>query len=154
MMAVKFIYTDGRNQDFINLCKLLDEYLNEIAGGEENRKQYISYNALDNIHDVILAHDDDNEPIGCASFKRYDEKTAEVKRVFVKKEYRRKGISKTLMILLEKRAREKGFSTLLLETGAPLVEAIALYHSLGYLIIANYGQYKDLRGSVCMQKNL
>lgn len=151
---MKFIYTDGRNQDFAKLCQLLDEYLNELAGGEANRQQYIPYNTLDAIRDVVLAYDDSNTPIGCASFKFYDNKIAEVKRVFVKKEHRGKGISKELMRLLEERAKEQGYTTLLLETGAPLVEAIGLYHSLGYVTIPNYGQYKDLEESICMQKNL
>lgn len=148
---MNFIYTDGCNQDFVKLCHLLDDYLNEITGGEENRKQYIKYNTLEDIHDVVLAYDNTN-PVGCASFKLYENKVAEVKRVFVKKEYRGKGISKKLMGLLEKRATEKGFYKLLLETGAPLVESFNLYNSLDYLVIDNYGQYKNLKESICMQK--
>jgi len=27
---MKFIYTDGYNADFVELCHLLDDYLNEI----------------------------------------------------------------------------------------------------------------------------
>jgi len=150
---MEFIYTDGCNQDFIKLCRLLDDYLNKIVGGEENRKQYIPYNKLEDIHDVILAYDN-STPVGCASFKFYDNNTAEIKRVFVKKEYRGKGISKELMNLLEKRAIDKGFNTFLLETGAPLVEAMGLYNQLGYLVIENYGQYKNLKESICMQKRL
>mgnify|MGYP001445962481 CR=1 FL=1 len=150
---MNFIYTDGRNQDFSKLCFLLDDYLNEIAGGEVNRKQYIQYNTLEDIHDVVLAYDNAN-PIGCASFKLYEDKVVEVKRVFIKKEHRGKGLSKILMSLLEKRAIEKGFDKLLLETGAALIEATHLYNSLGYVIIENYGQYKSLKESICMQKIL
>ena len=53
---MNFIYTDGCNQDFVKLCHLLDDYLNEITGGEENRKQYIKYNTLEDIHDVVSWH--------------------------------------------------------------------------------------------------
>ncbi|MBP2628170.1 MAG: GCN5-related N-acetyltransferase [Firmicutes bacterium] len=150
---MEVVYTDGCNQDFIKLCRLLDDHLNKIAGGEENRAQYIQYNTLEDIHDVVLAYEDNN-PIGCASFKFYENGVAEVKRVFIKKEYRRKGISKHLMSLLEKRAIEKDFYKLVLETGASLVEAMGLYHQIGYTIIENYGQYKDMKESVCMQKLL
>ncbi|WP_442911416.1 GNAT family N-acetyltransferase [Lachnoclostridium sp. An169] len=38
---------------------------------------------------MIVAYDG-NIPVGCASFKRYDEECAEVKRVFVKQAYRKK----------------------------------------------------------------
>ena len=150
---MNFIYTDGSNSDFIELCHSLDCYLNEITGGEENRSQYIQYNALDDINDVILVYKN-GEPVGCAGFKYYDNETAEVKRVFVKMEYRGNGISKQLMELLENRAREKGFDKLILESGEPLVEAMGLYYSIGYKIIENYGQYENMPESICMGKIL
>lgn len=55
---MRFIYTDGGNSDFIELCHCLDEFLNGLVGGEENRAEYIPYNRLDDIHDVIIAYDD------------------------------------------------------------------------------------------------
>ena len=150
---MNFIYTDGSNSDFVQLCYMLDCYLNEIAGGEGNRSQYIQYNTLDDIKDVVLVYQKD-EPIGCASFKYYDDKTAEVKRLFIKKEYRGNGISKQLMELLENRAKEKGYNKLILECGDPLVEAMGLYYSIGFKVIENYGQYKNMPESICMEKTL
>ena len=41
---MRFEYTDGRNPNFIKLCHELDEFLNELVGGEENRLEYIPYN--------------------------------------------------------------------------------------------------------------
>ena len=150
---MRFEYTDGCNKDFIELCHGLDNFLNELVGGEENRIEYLQYNKLDDIHDVILAYDNDI-PIACASFKRYDEECAEVKRVFVKKEYRGIGLSKNLMAMLEKRAIEKGFQYFILESGEPLVSAMALYRKIGYKVIPNYGQYVDMNESICMKKKL
>jgi len=150
---MKVIYTDGCNQGFIQLCYLLDAYLNDLVGGEENRTLYLPYNTLEDIHDVVMVYED-NKPIGCASFKFYEEGIAEVKRVFIKKEYRGKGVSKDLMSLLEKRAKQRGFHKLVLESGAPLVEAMGLYYKMGYAIMENYGQYKDMEESICMQKIL
>lgn len=148
-----YIITDGCNEDFIVLCRLLDDYLNELAGGEENRSQYIQYNMLKDIHDVILTYDEDI-PVGCAAFKHYSDDAVEVKRVFIKKEYRGKGISKQLLHLLETRAKEKGYSRLVLETGKQLLEANRLYRQIGFKTIPNYGQYKDMTGSICMEKLL
>jgi hypothetical protein len=31
---------------------------------------------------------------------------------------------------------------------------MGLYHQIGYLVIENYGQYKGLKESICMQKLL
>lgn len=148
---MKIVYTDGKDADFLELCKMLDDNLNEIVGGEKQREQYVQYNTLEDINDVILIYNDE-VPVACASFKFYDEYTAEVKRVFVHKEYRGKGISKQLMGVLEKRAENKGFSRLILETGVRLIEAMALYKKMDYKIIENYGQYKDMQESICMQK--
>lgn len=150
---VKLVYTDGSDKDFVKLCKMLDDNLNEIVGGEVQRSQYNQYNTLGDIHDVVLAYCD-NIPVGCASFKFFDERSAEVKRVYVQKEYRGKGISKRMMTAIEERARSRGFSALILETGAPLIEAMGLYTSLGFKIIENYGTYKNMRESICMQKEI
>lgn len=150
---MRFIYTNGENPDFIELCHDLDNFLNELVGGEKNRAEYIPYNKLDDIHDVIVAYDEDI-PVGSAGFKKYDDECAEVKRVFIKREYRGKGISKKLMELLEERARNKGYKYLILESGELLVAAMSLYRKIGYKVIPNYGQYKDMPDSVCMKKEL
>jgi len=41
-----------------------------------------------------------------------------------------------------------------LETGKKQPEAIALYKKSGYKVIPNYGQYKNVSNSVCMQKEI
>lgn len=152
-MDIRFEYTDGCNGDFIELCHGLDDFLNELVGGEENRAEYIPYNKLDDIHDVIIGYDG-SIPVGCASFKKYNDKCAEVKRVFIKKEYRGRGFSNKLMELLEEEAGNKGFTYLILESGEPLVAAMALYRKIGYEIIPKYGPYKDMPDSICMRKKL
>jgi putative acetyltransferase len=150
---MKIVDTDGENKDFIRLCELLDDNLNELVGGEKQRAQYVQYNHLTHIHDVFIMYDNEY-PIACASFKHYEKGIAEVKRVFVRKEYRGQGISKQLLIRLEEKAKEKGYHRLILETGKMLREANELYKNIGYEIIENYGQYKDMNDSVCMQKDL
>ncbi|WP_343208645.1 GNAT family N-acetyltransferase [Anaerolentibacter hominis] len=150
---MRFEYTDGSSTEFVELCGLLDDFLNALTGGEEKRQEYIPYNRLDDIHDVIVVYDNDI-PVGSAGFKKYDDDCAEVKRVFIKPEYRGKGISNKLMEVLECNARKQGYHYLILETGEPLIAAMALYRKIGYKVIPNYGQYKDMPDSVCMKKKL
>lgn len=150
---MQFVHTDGGNLDFIELCRELDDFLNELVGGEENRAEYIPYNRLCDINDAIIAYDD-GVPIGCAAFKKYDDECAEVKRVFIKQKYRGKGISYELMKRLEDAARKKGFRCMILESGEALAAAMTLYRKIGYEVIPNYGQYKDMPDSVCMKKKL
>lgn len=150
---MKIVNTDGKNKDFIFLCGKLDNCLNKLSGGNANRKEYEQYNLLDDIHDVFIVYSD-NEPIGCAAFKQISKDTAEVKRVFVKEDFQGMGISKKMMIELESNAKEKGYKRLVLETGKRLESANGLYNSLGYKVIPNYGQYKDMPKSICFEKNL
>ena len=58
------------------------------------------------------------------------------------------------MELLEGAARDQGSRYLILESGEPLVAAMALYRKIGYAIISNYGQYKDMPDSICIKKKL
>ena len=41
--AIKYIFTDGENTDFVLLCRNLDQFLNQLVGGEENWSEYINY---------------------------------------------------------------------------------------------------------------
>lgn len=150
---MRYIHTDGQDPAFISLCAELDAYLNELAGGEENRAQYVPLNKLDFIHNAFVAFDSEI-PVGCASFKHFNEDTAEVKRVFVKPEYRGRGIAWAILVSLEQTAKERGYARLVLETGEPLAAAHRLYLSMGYTVIPNYGPYADMPESICMEKRL
>lgn len=150
---MEYVWTDGQNADFQALCSMLDDFLNDAVGGEKQRAQYNQYNALADIHDVLVAYDG-QRAVGCAAFKRYNTDTAELKRVFIRAAYRGRGISKQLLRMLESRAAEKGFSSLILETGRMLAAAAGLYQSIGYRVIDNYGPYANLPDSVCMKKQL
>lgn len=151
----KFIYkwTDGTDGDFIKFSGDMEDYYNRLVGGEDNRKGFVPYNALADIHDVMVVYDEDR-PAACASFKGYDERSAEIKRVWVSEEYRGRHISRKMMELLEERAREKGFERAILQTREACVEAVSLYKSLGYAEIVNYPPYDKLELAVCFEKVL
>jgi putative acetyltransferase len=78
----------------------------------------------------------------------------EVKRMFVKEEFRGKGIAGKVLSELEKWARELWFQKCILETGTRQIEAIALYKKSKYSIIPNYGQYEGVENSLCFEKKL
>lgn len=74
--------------------------------------------------------------------------------MFLRKEYRGNGISEKLLSALEAKAKERGYSSLVLETGKLLAPAMGFYRKAGFEVIDNYGQYRDMPGSVCMQKSI
>ena len=147
MSALKRTTSD--DADFINLVILLDQDL-KIRDGLEHFF-FAQFNKLDSIRNVVVYYSDNN-PVGCGAFKKYDAQTVEIKRMFVKEEFRRNGIAGKILKELELWAKESGFSACVLETGKKQPEAIRLYQNSGYEIIPNYGQYENVENSVCMRK--
>lgn len=148
---IKILRTDSSNQDFINLVKLLDKEL-QIRDGVEHTF-YAQYNKIDKIKNVVVAFYNDTA-VGCGAIKEYDISTIEIKRMFVKDEYRSKGIATKILIELELWAGELGYNKCILETGLKQPEAIRLYTKNNYKVIPNYGQYAGMVNSVCMEKVL
>lgn len=143
--------SDSKNKDFLNLIALLDRELQERNG--EDQQQYDKYNKVDYIKDVILIYSD-GSAVGCGAFKKFDSNTVELKRIFVRKEYRKQGISKLILKNLEQLAAAQGYKSCVLETGMRQMEAINLYKSNGYLITDNFCPYIGMENSVCMKKEI
>lgn len=90
--------------------------------------------------------------VGCGALVPLHDEIAEVKRMYVKKEIRGKGISIKILAELEKYAKEFGYKKIWLETGVMQPEAIGLYEKAGYIRIKNYGKYENNPLSVCYEK--
>lgn len=91
---------------------------------------------------------------GCGALRVLDSTTGELKRMYVRPAFRRRGISRLLINHLENTARAVGLTCMRLETGPEQVEALALYESSGYAYIPPYGEYIGSPVSVCMEKVL
>ena len=96
----------------------------------------------------------DGEPIGCGGLRRHEDGVVEIKRMFVRSAYRRRGHARALLRALEDRARASGYRRVILETGLAQPEAIALYESEGYQPIDGFGHYKDAPLSRSFAKDL
>jgi len=96
----------------------------------------------------------DGEPIGCGGLRRHEDGVVEIKRMFVRSAFRRRGHARALLRALEDRARTSGYRRVILETGLAQPEAIALYESEGYDPIDGFGHYKDAPLSLSFAKDL
>jgi GNAT superfamily N-acetyltransferase len=90
---------------------------------------------------VVVARDDDGTALGCGALRELGEGAAEVKRMYVVPSARGRGVSKAVLSGLEDAARERGWTTLRLETGPLQPEAVGLYATSGYRAIAAFGGY-------------
>ena len=141
--------TTSDNTDFQYLVPFLDAEL-RIRDGDDHAF-FAQFNKTDQIRHVVVAYID-NQAVGCGAFKVYNEKIAEIKRMFVLSDFRGKGIASHILTELEKWASEVHYTEAILETGKNQPEAIALYQKMGYHIIPKYGQYENAESSVCMKK--
>lgn len=143
--------TDNSSSDFVNLVAELDAYL-KVTDGEDHGF-YNQYNGLENIHHALVLYEGDIA-IGCGAFKKFDEESVEVKRMYVKPSHRGTGAATQILEGLELWAKEIGNTRCILETGTRQVEAVKFYHKSGYERIANYGQYIGIENSNCFEKVL
>jgi putative acetyltransferase len=143
--------TTSDNEDFRLLISELDKELRSRY--EEKQAIYDQYNIIENNRNVVIAYKDEM-PVGCGCFKKFDDRSVEIKRMFVKPEYRGQKIAASILQELENWAIEFNISGTILETGIKQHEAIHLYRKSGYIVVENYGPYKGLPESICMQKNL
>ncbi len=148
---LKLVRTNSKNSDFRELVSELDNELSIRNGNIQ--VQYDIYNKIPFIETVVIAYWS-KKAVGCCCFKKFENKTVEIKRMYLDTDYRREGIAQKMLSEIESWAKEKGFSDTVLETGHKMVEAIHLYKKMGYSQIPNYGQYADNPESICMSKLL
>jgi GNAT superfamily N-acetyltransferase len=151
MIGIEYRRFGEVNEDFVGLASELDLEFAEKNGAAQD--QYNQFNKLSGIGDIVIAYAD-GRPAACAALKKYDVSRYEVKRVYVRKEYRKLGLARAMMLMLEEIAAAHGAKSLILETSRTFVPAVSLYRSLSYAVTENYGQYKGMDLSVCMEKKL
>jgi putative acetyltransferase len=142
---------NSHSKEFRTLVQLLDAELNQTYGIIQ--RQYDRLNIIENLDTVVLGFID-GIPSGCGCFKKYNAETIEIKRMFVKEEARGSGIAAMILTDLEKWAKEKGYTSSLLETGIKQFAAKKFYARLGYMEIENYGAYIGNENSLCMGKKI
>ena len=79
---------------------------------------------------VLLRHGD--ETVAGGAIRRYDDQTAEVKRMWTSHLYRRQGLGRRVLEELEAAAAGLGYRKLYLTTGPRQPEAAALYLAVGF----------------------
>lgn len=80
--------------------------------------------------------------VACGGFLQLTSGVAELKRVWVDPTCRRQGVARRLVAFLESRCATAGYLELWLETHVAAVNAIALYESVGFRPIPNYGRFE------------
>ena len=73
-----------------------------------------------------------NKIVGTIGLFKLDDVTCELRKMYLLKEHRGKGLGKLLMDIIIKKAKEKKYKKIELETASVLQEAIGLYKKYGF----------------------
>lgn len=92
-----FIRTDGKNKDFIENCRLLDNDLDRRVGRKIKRDKYKKYNQLDEIQEAIVVYKD-NKAVGGGAIRKYDDENVELKECLCIRNIVGKGLEANLFL--------------------------------------------------------
>ena len=101
----------------------------------------------------ILVAVEGGEAVGVVGLRRFSGKICELKRMYVRPEFRGRGIGRLLAMRAIKEAREIGYSRMRLDTLSRLSEAVSLYESLGFKEIGAYRANPN-KGVIYMELDL
>jgi putative acetyltransferase len=93
-------------------------------------------------------------PAGCGGIKLFGVEYGEIKRMYVRPQFRGFGFGKLMLNHLEGYARAHGVLVLRLETGIYQPEAIGLYERMGFRCIPPFGAYEEDPLTRCYEKQL
>jgi ribosomal protein S18 acetylase RimI-like enzyme len=82
----------------------------------------------------------DAKPVGCACLKKIGAEIGEIKRMYVRSDYRRRGIGRSLLEALIEEARQIGYSKIRLDSAPFAKESQALYRKVGFQKIEPYAE--------------
>lgn len=119
------ISNDNNFANYLNLQNYDDELENlEVKYGLPFGRLYLIYY--------------NKELAGCIALRKINSKSCEMKRLYIRPQFRRIGLGTHLIKKIISDAREIGYSAILLDTLPFLQDAIKLYKSFGFYEIESY----------------
>ncbi len=91
-------------------------------------------------HGAFVVVTDGDTVVGCGGVQRIDNRTAEIKRMWIDPTQRGQGLGRRLLDHLEQVARELGRTRVVLDTNEVLTEAVTMYERAGYRPVDRYNE--------------
>jgi putative acetyltransferase len=88
----------------------------------------------------ILLAESDGRALGVVALRPFDDRTCEMKRLYVRPEARGRGLGERLARAIMAEGARIGYATIRLDTHESMLEAIGLYRALGFREITAYAE--------------
>ena len=130
--------------------ELVAEYANALGVDLSFQDLDHELATLDEFYDLILVADDDDRVAGCVALRRIDDATCEMKRLYVRPDFRGHNLGRQLATHIIDAGRKRGYQRMRLDTLPTMTSAIPLYKSLGFIEIAPY-RFNPIAGTRFME---
>jgi GNAT superfamily N-acetyltransferase len=102
---------------------------------------------------LLIARAEDGRVAACGALRSLDDHLCEMKRLYVRREYRGHALGRRIAAKLIEHARLLGYRAMRLDTLPKMQDAMRLYESLGFIDIEPY-RYNPIEGSRFMELGL
>ena len=160
-MKIEIVLAYDHQQE---IRELFSEYTSMLVAGDSSFQAYLDLQHFDDEVDhlevkygmpegrlyVVYC---DGQAAGCIGLRRIDEQNCEMKRLYVRPQFRGNKIGEKLVQKIIGDAKEIGYAAMLLDTLPFLESAIAVYEKAGFYNISCYND-SPVRTSIFMKLNL
>lgn len=138
--------TDSRVIDLMNAQQ---KELRELYNDTDERTEPFDPSTLSGEGCALLGIEENQQLLACGALKRLNNEQAEIKRMYTSPKARGRGFGRQILNGIIKCGRIEKYQQIVLETGDLQAEAIALYESVGFKRIPNFGYYVGIENSWC-----
>ncbi len=143
---------DPAPADASDLIAELDAHLEPLYARESRHGFSVQKLVAEGVAFFVIREDE--IAAGCGGIKLFGAEYGEVKRMYVRPEFRGRGLGKLMLDHLATHAKSQGINLLRLETGIHQNAAIRLYEQEGFRRIPPFGDYSDDPVSLCYEKKI